>query len=315
MKIGIVGAGAMGSVYGGLFAAAGHDVWLVDIWREHIDAVRANGLHVSGISGERTVHPSATTRPTDAGPCELVIVATKMRDVEAAARSLAPMVARDTTILAIQNGLGNQEILQRVLGGRDFLVGIAGGFGASNPRPGAVHHNGWDRLNIAEAASGDSARLARIVEVWRGAGFNAEGYDDPDRMIWGKYICNLAFSPVCTALSLRIGQVLDNPHACALAERCASEAYQVAMAKRIRVDYTDPVARIHEFGRVIPKAKPSMLLDMEAGRPTEIDALNGALVREAERVGIASPTNAFVTEIVLALEAKQSMLRVAYGAV
>jgi len=315
MKIGIVGAGAMGSVYGGLFAAAGNDVWLVDIWREHVEAIRIHGLHVSGASGERTVAPSATTNPAEAGLCELVVLATKMRDLEAAARSLAPMRGTHTTILAIQNGLGNQEILERVLGGRDFLVGIAGGIGASNPQPGAVHHNGWDRVNIAEAAGGRSARLERVVEVWRSAGFSVEGYDDPDRMIWGKYICNLAFSPVCTALSLRIGQVLDVAGARLLAERCASEAFAVAMAKGIRLDYDDPVARIHAFGRVIPHARPSMLLDMEAGRPTEIEALNGALVREAGRVGLPAPTNAFMTDVVLALEAKQSMLGRAYGSV
>jgi 2-dehydropantoate 2-reductase len=315
MKIGIVGAGAMGSVYGGLFCAAGHDVWLVDLWREHIDAIRAGGLHLSGVSGERIVRPGATTRPADAGPCQLVVIATKMRDVEVAVRSAAPMLERGTAVLAIQNGLGNQEILERCFGSRDFLVGIAGGFGASNPRPGSVHHNGWDHVNIAEAAGTRSARLATIVDVWRGAGFNAEGYDDPDRMIWGKYICNLAFSPVCTALSLRIGQVLDTPEACRLAERCASEAFAVARAKGIALDYADPIARIHEFGRVIPNARPSMLLDMEAGRPTEIDALNGALVLEAARAGVPAPTNAFVTEIVRALEAKRSRLGRAYGSV
>jgi len=315
MKIGIVGAGAMGSVYGGLFAAAGHDVWLVDTWREHIEAIRSNGLHLSGASGERTVRPAATTSPAETGPCELIVLATKMRDLDAAARSIAPMRGSNTTILAIQNGLGNQEILQRVLAGRDFLVGIAGGFGASNPKPGEAHHNGWDRVNIAEAASGRSERLRRIVEVWRGAGFNADAYDDPDRMIWGKYICNLAFSPVCTALSLRIGQVLDNPEARALAEGCAAEAFRVAVAKDIGLDYTDAVARIHEFGRVIPDARPSMLLDMLAGRPTEIDALNGALVREADLVGLAAPTNAFMTRVVRALESKQSLLGKAYGTV
>jgi len=315
MKIAIVGAGAMGSVYGGLFSAAGHDVWLVDIWREHVDAIRKSGLHVSGISGERTVKPHATTQPSDAGPCDLVVIATKMRDVDAAARSIGPLIGSGTAVLAIQNGLGNQEILARVLGGRDFMVGIAGGFGASNPKPGAVHHNGWDRVNIAEAAGGASARLPRIVAAWREAGFNAEGYDDPDRMIWGKYICNLAFSPVCTALSLRIGQVLEVPEACALAERCASEAFAVAAAKGIRLDYADPVARIHAFGRVIPNARPSMLLDMEAGRPTEIDALNGALAREAAKVGVPAPTNAFMTDVVRALESKQARLGRVYGSV
>ena len=315
MKIGIVGAGAMGSVYGGLFAAAGHDVWLVDIWREHVEAIRANGLTVSGASGERTVRPAATTSPAEAGPCELVVLATKMRDLDAAARSMGPMVGNDTAILAIQNGLGNQEILERILDGRDFLVGIAGGFGASISKPGAVHHNGWDRVHIAEAAGGNSARLLRIVDVWRGAGFNADAYADPGPMIWGKYICNLAFSPVCAALSLRIGQVLDNPEARTLAEGCATEAYQVASAKGIKLEFSDPVQRVHEFGRVIPNAMPSMLLDMLAGRPTEIDALNGALVREAGRIHLTAPTNAFMTRVVRALEAKQAMLKSVYGTV
>jgi len=315
MKIGIVGAGAMGSVYGGLFAAAGHTVWLVDVWREHVEAVRKSGLRISGASGERTVHPSATTDPAQAGPCDLIVLATKMRDVEAAARSMRPMLGSSTAVLAIQNGLGNQEILERVLGGSDFLVGIAGGFGASNPGPGEVHHNGWDRVNIAEAAGGLTDRVRGVVDTWRGAGFNASAYDDPARMIWGKYICNLAFSPVCTALSLRIGQVLDNAYARRLAEGCAVEAYAVAGAKKIRLDFDDPVQRIHEFGRVIPNAMPSMLLDMLAGRPTEIDALNGALVREAGRVGLEVPVNSLLTQLVRALEAKHAQLRRAYGTV
>src|SRR5216117_809029 len=100
MKIGIVGAGAMGSVYGGLFKAAGHDVWLVDVWREHIDAIRTQGLHISGESGVRTVHPQATTDPAEPGVCELVVVATKMRDLDAAARAMAPLVGGDTAILS-----------------------------------------------------------------------------------------------------------------------------------------------------------------------------------------------------------------------
>jgi 2-dehydropantoate 2-reductase len=315
MKIGIVGAGAMGSVYGGLFAAAGHEVWLVDVWREHVEAVLKHGLSVTGASGERTVRPNATCDPAAAGPCELVVLATKMRDLEAAARSIAPMVGNDTAVLAIQNGLGNVEILERALGGREFLVGTAGGFGASIRAPGQVHHNGWDRVNVAEAAGGPSARLARVVDVWRGAGFNAEAAADPGPMIWGKFICNLAFSAVCTVTSLRIGQVLDNPEARALAEASASEAYAVAGAKGIRLGFADPVRRINEFGRVIPNAMPSMLLDLLAGRASEIDALNGALVREAERVGVAAPVNALLTRLVKALEAKQATLKTVYGTV
>src|SRR5437879_12183275 len=104
MKIGIVGAGAMGSVYGGLFAAAGHDVWLDAIWREHVDAIRKNGLHVTGASGERTVRPAATTKPSETGPCELLVLATKMRDVDAAAGSVKLLRGDDTVVRRIENG-------------------------------------------------------------------------------------------------------------------------------------------------------------------------------------------------------------------
>ena len=117
------------------------------------------------------------------------------------------------------------------------------------------------------------------------------------------------------ALSLRIGQVLDNPEARTLAERCATEAYNVARAKGISLDFTDLVRRIHEFGRVIPDARPSMLLDVLAGRESEIDVLNEALVREAERAGLSAPTNALLAQLVRALERKNAMLRTAYGVV
>jgi len=313
MKIAIVGAGAMGSVYGGLFAASGHDVWLVDTWREHIDAVRQHGLHISGASGERVVRPNATSAPAEVGPCELIVIATKMRDLGGAAHALAPMIGNDTAILTIQNGLGNQEILTRVLGSNDYLLGIAGGFGASNPKPGYVHHNGWDRVNVAEAGGGLSERLKRVADVWRESGFNVEVFADANSMIWGKYICNLAFSAVCTTLSLRIGQVLDNAPARGLAEACAREAYAVACARGIKLYFTDPIKRIEEFGRVIRNAMPSMLLDMLAGRPTEIQELNGALVKEAERIGLPAPANTLMTQCVLALEAKQVKFGIGYG--
>ena len=250
MKIGIVGAGAMGSVYGGLFAAAGHDVWLVDLWREHIDAIRKDGLHVSGASGERTVRPSATTNPAEAGPCELVVLSTKMRDLEAAARSIGPMVGGDTVILAIQNGLGNQEILERVLGARDFLVGIAGGFGASNPKPGAVHHNGWDHVHIAESAGGHSARLQRVVDVWRDAGFNAQVLRRSRSDDLGQVHLQSGVQPgMHGAVAAHRTGAGQSRGASAGGELCTARPIDVASAKGIKLDFTDA-------GRAHPRIRP-----------------------------------------------------------
>jgi 2-dehydropantoate 2-reductase len=315
MKIGIVGAGAMGSVYGGLFAAAGNEVWLVDRWREHVEAIRRDGLRVTGASGDRVLRANATTAPAEAGRCALVVLATKISDLETAARAAGPMIGDDTAVLAIQNGLGNARILERVFGGKDFLVGIAGGFGASIKAPGHAHHNGMEKVHIAEAAGGRTARLDRVVEAWRGAGFKAEAYDDPGPMVWSKLLCSVAYSAPCTVLSLRIGQVLANDFAREVSAAAASEVFAVAEAKRIRLGFADPVAFARDFGSKIPNAMPSMLLDMLAGRRTEVDALYLSVAEEADAAGVRVPTIRMLAALVQALEAKHAALGQAYGPV
>src|SRR5687767_2400730 len=115
-KIAIVGTGAVGSVYAALFASAGYEVWAIDRWREHVDAMRTKGLRLEGASGDRTVRVNATEDPSDAGPCDLVILATKAMQVSDAAKSIAPLLKGDTPVLSIQNGLGGPESAAEVLG-------------------------------------------------------------------------------------------------------------------------------------------------------------------------------------------------------
>jgi 2-dehydropantoate 2-reductase len=315
MKIGIVGAGAMGSVYGGLFAASGEEVWLVDRWREHVEAIRKEGLRVSGASGDRILHPNATAEPADAGRCDLVILATKIGDLEAASRAAQAMIGPGTAVLAIQNGLGNARILERVFGGKDFLVGIAGGFGASIKAPGHAHHNGMEKVHIAEAAGGRTARLDTVVEAWRRAGFRAEAYDDPGPMVWSKLLCNVSYSGICTVTALRIGQVLENPFAASLSAACAQEVFALARAKKIALAFDDPARFARDFGRAIPDAMPSMMLDMLAGRRTEVDALYLSVIEEADAAGVPVPTIRMIATLVQALEAKHAALGQAYGPV
>ena len=159
MKIAIVGCGAMGSVYAGLFASAGHEVWAIDAWREHVEAMRANGLRVEGASGDRTVRVNATTATGDAGVCDLVIIATKARDVETAARAAPPLLGPQTTVLSIQNGLGGPDTAAGVLGRERLAVGVVGGFGASMRGPGHAHHNGMELVRLGELAGPVTPRL------------------------------------------------------------------------------------------------------------------------------------------------------------
>ena len=139
MKIGIVGCGAMGCVYAGLLSEAGHDVWAIDQWQEHIEAIHNNGLRLEGISGDRTIPLQATTSPANAGPCDLVILATKAMHVTSAARGMAPLIGERTHVVSIQNGLGGPDAAARELGDTPVITGVAGGFGASIRGPGVAH--------------------------------------------------------------------------------------------------------------------------------------------------------------------------------
>lgn len=302
MKIGIIGIGAMGSVYAGLLAAAGHEVWGVDSWAAHVDAIREGGLRVAGASGDRVVRLRATTRPEEAGPCDLVVIATKAADVAAAGRAAQALLAPHTPVLTIQNGLGAVDALASVLPRERILVGVAGGFGASLVAPGHVHHNGMELVRLGEPDGGISARVEALAAVWSGAGFNVQCYADINQLVWEKFICNVTFSGPCTVLRMTVGEVMANPHAWPLALGCGLEAWQAGRARGVAFSFDDAAPYITAFGEKIPHARPSMLLDHLAGRRSEIANINGMVPQIAAEVGTAAPLNGAVVALVRALE-------------
>jgi 2-dehydropantoate 2-reductase len=302
VKIAIVGAGAMGSVYAGLLGSAGHEVWAVDQWAEHVDAIRERGLRVEGASGDRVVRIHATTDAAEPGEAELVVIATKAMDVVAAAEHARPLVGESTLVLSIQNGLGGPDAAARVLGEGRVAVGVAGGFGASVIAPGHVHHNGFELVRLGERAGPVTPRIEAAADVWRSAGFTVRTYDDVGRLVWEKLVCNVAFSGACSVLGRTIGEVMADEAAWDVSSCCATEAFQVALARGIELGFDDPVEYIRDFGRAIPDAKPSMLLDLEAGRRTEVEFINGAIPRAGREVGIEAPCNEAVSTLVRALE-------------
>lgn len=298
MRIVIIGTGAMGSVYAGLLGDAGLDIVAVDSWASHIDAIRRDGLRVSGASGERVARITATTDAREAGPADLVIIATKADGVEAAAHAARGILAEDGVVLTIQNGLGSADKVAAILGEERTMIGVVGGFGASIPQPGHVHHNGWEFVRLGEYRGGTSARMERIAGIWRKGGFKVLLFEDIHQLVWEKFICNVAFSGTCTLTGLTIGEVLADPDAFSVAAACASEAYAVARAKGIAVDIADPVAYVRAFGEKIPGARPSMLLDHMAGKRCEINVINGAVPRVGAEVGVPAPVNTTLVALI-----------------
>ena len=292
----------MGSVYAGLFAAAGHEVWAIDRWREHIDAIRERGLRVEGASGDRTVKLNATTDARDAGACDLVILATKAMQVSSAAESAKVLLGSETPVLSIQNGLGGPDAAAQVLGRDRVMVGVVGGFGASIRAPGHAHHNGMELVRLGEFGGPVTERLKEVEALWSGAGFRVKVFDDIDQLVWEKLICNCAYSGPCAIAECTTGEVMADSDLSRVSAACATEAFEVALKKNINLTFGDPVTYVRDFGSKIPKARPSVLLDLLAKRKSEIDVINGSIPRVGKEVGIAAPVNEAVTALVRAKE-------------
>jgi 2-dehydropantoate 2-reductase len=298
-KIAIVGAGAMGSVYAGLLGRAGHEVWAIDVWQSHIDAVREHGLRVSGASGDYVVKTLNTAgTPEEAGACDLWVIATKAQDVEAVSARIAPLLTPDSIVMAFQNGLGAGERVARHLPADRVVIGIAEGFGSSIPRPGHVHHEGMRLIRIGEMHGGISERVQRIEGVWKEAGFNVKAFADIENMIWEKFLCNVTLSAPTAAFDVTVGQLMADRDAWAIALGCTMEAYRLGIAQGVVFSFDDPIRYVSEFAATIPDASPSMRLDQLAHRRSEVDVINGQVVALSPQYGLTAPYNETLCAII-----------------
>ncbi len=292
MKIAIVGTGAMGSVYASHLGKAGHEVWAIDIWQEHLDAIAGSGLAVSGASGSFVVDSLQVGRtPADAGSCDVWVIATKAADVDAAAAAVAPLLRPDDVVMAFQNGLGAGERVARRIPEDHIVVGIAEGFGSSIPEPGRVHHEGKRLIRIGEMNGGLTERVQRIAQAWRDAGFNVEAFADVHRMIWEKFLCNVTLSAPCAVFDVTIGELMSNPETWGVALGCTAEAYRLGLAKGVQFPFEDPLQYVTDFAATIPNSSPSMRLDQLARRRSEVDVINGAVVTLSRELGLEAPYN------------------------
>lgn len=304
MKIAVFGVGAMGSVYAGLLADAGHEVWAVDPWQAHLDAIATSGLRVEGASGDHVVMSIHTASdPAELPLVDLVIIATKASAVGDAARALTGCIGPETLILTIQNGLGAGERIGQHMDTANVILGVADGFGASMKGPGHAHHNAMKLIRIGEMGGGMTDRLERLAAVWQGAGFNVKAFADINQLIWEKFLCNVTLSAPCTVVGCTVGELMADPDTRAMALACMREAYAIGQHKGIAFSFDDPEAYVSAFAAQMPNARPSMLLDHMAGRPSEIDAINGMVPVLGAEIGLPTPYNQTLSTIVRAREA------------
>lgn len=301
LNIAVIGCGAMGSIYAALLASSGHQVIAIDTNTAHVDAINRDGLRVSGASGDRTIRIKAMTTPP-ADVQDLVIIATKGAFAGAAARSALPLLGTHTPVLTIQNGLGAADAVAQAVGPDRLIVGVAQGFGASLPSPGHAHHNDMKAIRMGSYAAHAVTGVQAIVDVFKRAGFDTSQANDIIAMQWEKLICNVAYSALSAITGMTVGQIMDDPDAGPVSRAAAVEAHGIALARGIRINVPDPVALVRDFAARMPDAKPSVLLDVEAGRRSEVGVINGAVPLEATKVGRQAPVNEMLTRLVLAIE-------------
>ncbi len=301
MKIAVIGCGAMGSIYAAKLAVAGNDVVVIDRHPDSVERITRDGLRVTGPESDQLVRLRASgTAPAEA--MELVVLAVKAADVKDAARQSIPMLGASTPVLTIQNGLGSAETVAGIVGERRVVVGIASGFGASRVAAGHVHHNAMRAMRFGAYSSLPHPAVESIARTWAAAGFDAAAVTDIAAMQWEKLICNAAYSAPCALTRMTVGQVRDDAEMGPVSRAAATEAWTVARASGIALAVTDPVEHARAFGAQLPDAKPSALLDHEAGRVSEIDVINGAVPRHGARVGVAAPVNATLTAVIRSIE-------------
>ena len=300
MRIVVVGAGAMGGSYGGLLALAGEEVNLLDARSEHVEAIRRDGLRVSGVFGEHVVRlPAAESpeghEPSGGGRADLVIVFTDTNATREAARAADRLLAPEGCAITFQNGIGNVETLQEVLG-EERVLGGSSMCSARVEAPGHVVMTHRGPTSIGELDGRRTNRLQRVAAALEGAGFEVHVKDDVNAQIWSKFIVNSAINALCATTGLRLGEVARLPEMDALQDRVLDEAFALVRAKEVSVAEAEVRATIKRNCR-LKFSRPSMLQHVESARWTEIDAINGALVRESRKLGLAAPYNEALTAL------------------
>jgi 2-dehydropantoate 2-reductase len=292
MKIAILGSGSLGSTFGGILTEAGLDVTLVNRPNEHMKVLREQGLTLVEESVARLVKVKVATDPRQIEPVDLIVVLVKSSFTRTALEGFRSLIGTETLAMSLQNGLGNEEILReylgesRVLSGRTYVGGALIAPGLAQ-----IGVKGRETL-IGELDGHISERAQQIGALFNRAGLETRVISDLQELIWQKLLINVSGGAICGITGLSYGQLLQVPEAVACAVAAVQEAIDVGRAAGVNITATDPKAVLDKAAAGLPfDFKPSILQDIERRRSTEIDFINGAVVRLGEKLAIATPVN------------------------
>ncbi|EIJ45499.1 2-dehydropantoate 2-reductase [Herbaspirillum sp. GW103] len=297
MNIAIVGAGAMGGLFGARLALNGQKVSFIEVAPATIAAISDNGLAFSDDSGTHTVRVPVGRADSFAEPFDLIVFFTKSLHTQSAVRSISHLVGQDTWALSVQNGLGNAEIISEVVPSERIIVGMTN-LPADLQSAGVVHSHGEGYVRIWTMSGKERPEVSRVAEIFSAAGLNCSADPQVRAAIWEKVAFNAALNSVCAVIGCTVGTAGSTEQGRALAMRIAAETVSVAQALQIPARMAKVEEALLDAFRMHVNHKPSMLQDIEAGRQTEIDFINGAVAEQARGCGVSVPTVTALYELV-----------------
>ncbi len=307
MRIGIIGAGAMGSTYGGLLALAGYDVCLFDVRQDLVERITHHGLKLDGVCGPKTIKIKVTSNPNDIRDVDLVMIWTDTNNTRQAAELAGSMMSSTGFAITLQNGIGNIETLVEVLGAQRVVAGSsmcsAATAGLGDAR---FTHRGMTSIGELDGKASD--RVTVLAQALRQAGFDVDIRPDILSLVWTKFALNCSINALCAVTGLRLGELARVPATNAFQDGIIDEILNVIDACGIRL--TDPDIRAtvkkHTF---LKYSRPSMLQAIEAGKRTEIDSLNMKIVEEGRKHAIPTPFNEALVMLLKGVEFRAMVAR------
>ena len=301
MKIVVIGAGAMGSLFGALLTESGENVRLYDIWKEHVEVIKEKGLDIELNGKTRSVSVNATSDKRHIEKTDLAIIFVKSTQTSDAARTASELLDNSGFVLTLQNGMGNADIIGEVFDPVRIIAGTTSHV-ATMLGPGSIRHAGTGPTVIGMWSGIQKTGIKRIADVFNNAGIVTETVDDVRNVIWAKLFVNVGINAVTALTGIKNGRIIDLSATKALSCAAVEEAIEVAIALDVKVA-DNTVEHVFQVAEATSANRSSMGQDVDNKRQTEISTINGAVVKEAQKLGINVPINQTLTALIETMQA------------
>ena len=301
MKIVIVGPGAIGCLLAAFLSKPKQDLWILDYNKDRAAKINQAGISLTGISGEWLSKPKVSADIKDIGIADLLIICVKSYDTKAAITRAKALAGENTSVLTLQNGIGNIEIISEVIG-PDKVIGGVTNLGATLVDVGKTKHAGKGETIIGRIDGKMTVQMRSIREIFNKTGLETRISKDIKGLLWSKLITNVGINALTAITRLNNGKLTEFEGTRKIMREAVTEAARIVKRKRIKLIYDDPLAKVEAVCEATSGNISSMLQDVLRKKRTEIDFINGVIVRLGQELGISVPANTMLVDLVKTIE-------------